>query len=121
MSRSEVCFRRIGHLLKRTSLEMRRVTSQPMPEPVDNIDQPASLKLPTDSDDFFSNWWVDPPQTEFSLSDELLKGMESIVNCRQYTFATLSRILPEDPRQCNHHFFLISLNEPLFLSLHICR
>ncbi|VDK21679.1 unnamed protein product [Taenia asiatica] len=111
MSRSEVCFRRIGHLLKRTSLEMRRVTSQPMPEPVDNIDQPASLKLPTDSDDFFSNWWVDPPQTEFSLSDELLKGMESIVNCRQYTFATLSRILPEDPRQCKKDQILKRVQE----------
>lgn len=118
MSSSEVYFRRIGHLLKRTSLEMRRVTSQPMSEPVDDINQPSSPKLPTDSDDFLSDWWITPPQTEFSLSDELLKGMESIVNCRQCTFATLSRILPEDPRQCKH-LFLISLNKSPFLILHI--
>ncbi|KAL5111520.1 hypothetical protein TcWFU_002139 [Taenia crassiceps] len=111
MSSSEVCFRRIGHLLKRTSLEMRRVTSQPMPEPVVDINHSFTLKLPTDSDDFLSDWWVDPQQTEFGLSDELLKGMESIVNCRQCAVATLSRILPEDPRQRKKNQILKQIQE----------
>lgn len=90
---------------------MRRVISQPMPDPPDNIDSPHPLKPPTDSDDFLSDWWIDPPQTEFSLSDELLKGMESIVTCRQCTFAILSRLLPEDPRQCQKDQILNRIQE----------
>ncbi|CDS39994.1 nucleoporin GLE1 [Echinococcus multilocularis] len=111
MSSSKAYFRHIGRLLKRTSLEMRRVISQPMPDPPDNIDSSHPLKPPTDSDDFLSDWWIDPPQTEFSLSDELLKGMESIVTCRQCTFAILSRLLPEDPRQCQKYQILNRIQE----------
>ncbi|VDM32532.1 unnamed protein product [Hydatigera taeniaeformis] len=99
MSSSVACLRRISRLLKGASLGMRRAISRPMPEPADNIDQTPRLDFQADSTDFPSDWWVDPAQIEFSLSDELLKGMESIVVCRQCTCATLSRISPEDPRQ----------------------
>ena len=98
---SNASLRRMGHLLKQASREMRRITSKPMPI---LLDDPGGLPSSdsdacTDSVDHSIIWCTDLPQTELSLSNELVQGMESIVTRRQRTFATLEKIPSDDARQ----------------------
>ena len=101
MTLSVTSFRRMRRLLKHASAEMRRVTSQPMPIPQDDTSSSSSMDLKSSRGFAYQpfDWSNDSQQTELSLSNELIQGMESIVTCRQRIFAALAEILNDDPRQ----------------------
>ncbi|VDD77836.1 unnamed protein product [Mesocestoides corti] len=68
-------------LLKRVSQEMRRVTSRPMPVPSTPDSNQVSLssrQLSTKDDlDEQPSWLVEPPQMEFSLTEELISSQKA--------------------------------------------
>lgn len=94
--------RQIRRILKRTSLEMRRITSMTVLNSLDTSINSApsfSLKSSACLCDNREDWQIEPPQTELSLSDELLAGMEAIVNYRLCLHNTLCKISPGDKRE----------------------
>uniref|UniRef100_A0A5K3FUE9 Syntaxin-17 n=1 Tax=Mesocestoides corti TaxID=53468 RepID=A0A5K3FUE9_MESCO len=95
--------RRMRQLLKRVSQEMRRVTSRPMPVPSTPDSNQVSLssrQLSTKDDlDEQPSWLVEPPQMEFSLTEELISSMQVIVSLRQQIFASLASIPLDDALQ----------------------
>ena len=99
---SAASFRRMRRLLKDAAAEMRRVTSQPMHTPQDPTTSPSSKHLKASRVFRYQpfEWPTDSQQTEFSLSTELLQGMQSIVICRQRIFTALADIPNDDARQC---------------------
>lgn len=102
MKNSSLSLRRFGRILKRTSLEMRRVTSSPMPD-FSDVPQEEALPLPLEISgclyDGRQEGPMDQPQIEFSLNEELIAGMEAIVNCRLCTNSTLNKISIGDLRE----------------------
>nr|CUU00227.1 hypothetical transcript [Hymenolepis microstoma] len=94
--------RKIRRILKRTSLEMRRITSVRVANlfyPSINSTSSFSLKNSGCLCDNEEDWENEPPQTELSLSDELLAGMEAIVINRLCLHNTLCKIPPYDKRE----------------------
>ncbi|KAM7540319.1 hypothetical protein Aperf_G00000032279 [Anoplocephala perfoliata] len=94
--------RRFGRILRRKSLEMCQVSSLPVPD-FSNVPQNEAFTLPLEipgclyarcQEDF-----MDQPQMELSLSEELLAGMEAIVNYRLCTRKALVEIPLGDMRE----------------------
>ncbi|VDO10696.1 unnamed protein product [Rodentolepis nana] len=112
MNSKRESLRKVRRILKRTSLEMRRITSVVVESSLD----PSSFNTPPFSlensgclCDNQEDWEKEPPQTEFSLSDELIAGMEAIVNHRLCLHNTLCKIPPDDKREESRALIFLTL------------